>query len=110
MDSTEEQLEYVNKLLGERNVCPNKNIRKKLKKYFKELEKKNMNTKVEKFLDLIAEGKSFDFATNEAGIGGMGIYETLVMIANAWKSIKELNTSLVELTKVTDVTVEELEK
>ena len=109
MDNIEEQLAYVNKLLSENNGYPNKNVREQLRKNYEELEKRDMNAKVEKFLDLIAEGKSFDFATNEAGIGSMGIHETLVMIANAWKSIKELNTSLVELTKVTDATVEELE-
>ena len=71
-----------------------------------------MSNKVKKFLGLIGEGKSVNDAANKSGVNEMKTYELLNSIAMIWKgisTIKELDETMIELTKVTDKTVEELE-
>lgn len=72
-----------------------------------------MSNKVKLFLGLIREGKSVDDAANESGVNKMKTHDLLDSIAMIWKgigAIKELDNTMTELTKVTDATVEELEK
>ena len=72
-----------------------------------------MNNKVKKFLGLIGEGKDVNEAANESGVNEMKTHDLIESIAMIWKgigAIKELDNTMIELTKVTDATVEELEK
>lgn len=112
MDSSEEKLEHINQLLN-LNFYLSKATRKQIDKIYKESEENEMNNKVKMFLGLIEEGKSVDDAVNETGVNEMKTHDLLDSIAMIWKgisTIKKLDNAMVELTKVSDATVEELEK
>lgn len=112
MDNSKEKLKYINQLLN-LNFYPSKTTREQINKIYKELEENEMSNKVKLFLGLIGEGKDVNEAANESGVNEMKTHDLLDSIATIWKgisTIKELDNAMVELTKVTDASVEELEK
>lgn len=128
-----ETLNRINSSLSEIGVYSNEG-KKKIQRMFNDMVK----DKVKQFIDLLLGGESIENAMSESGVGEMKVADVLRAIAcsehkeeifkviagmkeanvmqsivdsakEAIQTVKDLDTSLVELTKVTDTPTQELE-